>query len=238
MPIRPKPEIHESEGMQLKLSTRTNTGYAGVSYDQSRGKNPYRMVVGKTRGRYASAVQAAVAYAKYAESPEIWHKWDQEREAAELAESAHGKNPEIVTEVDGMTLHLSAASKTGYLGVYHKPMGGRGHINKLPYVAHGPRQPDGKPGQHLGFFGTALEGAIAYAKFVAPEGDFTLPERKVRKEKEDKEDNGGRAKKQKVAHRLAPPPSTPGSQSEDGGSGGASALELLLGAAHAMDHEA
>ena len=81
-------------------------------------------------------------------------------------------------------MHLSAASKTGYLGVYHKPMGSRGHISKLPYVAHGPRQPDGKPGQHLGFFLTALEGAIAYARFVSPDlaPEDRVPEKRKRKE--------------------------------------------------------
>ena len=65
----------------------------------------------------------------------------------------------VVTEAEGLKLHLSSKNATGYLGVY--PARGRfaARLNG--------RAPDAD--QHfLGTFDTALEAAVAYAKHVGP----------------------------------------------------------------------
>ena len=62
---------------------------------------------------------------------------------------------ELVTEAEGLRLHLSRRSPTGYLGVKVKQSGGyeakRCHANRKSYV---------------GTFDTALEAAVAYARHV------------------------------------------------------------------------
>merc|ERR1719469_869018 len=58
-------------------------------------------------------------------------------------------------EADGMTLHLSAKSATGYKGVIHCPS-----MKARPFKAMGP----GRDGAFLGYFATAVEAAVCYAR--------------------------------------------------------------------------
>ena len=64
-----------------------------------------------------------------------------------------------LTESGGVKLTLSSQSNTGYLGVSKKS---NTRYSARPFQAQGP----GK-GQHIGNFATAVEAAVAYAKFVA-----------------------------------------------------------------------
>ena len=78
-------------------------------------------------------------------------------------EEAEGMQEESVSESDGIRLHLSLKSATGYFGVGNAPLGARG-----PYIARGRAQ--GKQ-VTIGFYQTAVEAAVAYAKFVEPKSE-------------------------------------------------------------------
>ena len=92
-------------------------------------------------GTYGTAVEAAVAYAKYVTEGEA--------EAAEAAEA------EVV---EGYTLLRSSTSSTGYRGVATK--GGRFRAS----ISRGGKM------IHIGSYGTAVEAAVAYAKYVTEGG--------------------------------------------------------------------
>ena len=70
--------------------------------------------------------------------------------------------PKLPHEADGYTLHLSDRSNSGYKGVSYRTRGvSRFEIPK-PYFAYGP-PPEQK---YLGAFATAVEAAVAHAKYV------------------------------------------------------------------------
>ncbi|EOD16510.1 hypothetical protein EMIHUDRAFT_119013 [Emiliania huxleyi CCMP1516] len=83
----------------------------------------------------------------------------EEEEAEEAAEEVP-----IVTEADGMRLHLSPNSATGYLGVY---------LERGKFCAQTKVGGRGAPRIFLGSFGTAVEAAVAYARRV---GEAAAPE--------------------------------------------------------------
>ncbi|EOD27574.1 hypothetical protein EMIHUDRAFT_235566 [Emiliania huxleyi CCMP1516] len=62
----------------------------------------------------------------------------------------------VVAEAEGMRLHLSSSSSTGYRGVSKNSGGFRAQ-----------RKVDDRP-RHIGTFGTAVEAAVAYARAEAP----------------------------------------------------------------------
>ena len=77
----------EVDGLKLRLSSLSNTGYFGVSKKQRFWKGaPYVAAFKKTihLGAFATAVEAAVAYAKRAEAERV----EQERKR----ESRRGKS--------------------------------------------------------------------------------------------------------------------------------------------------
>ena len=75
----------------------------------------------------------------------------EEEEAEEAAEEA------IVTEAEGLRLHLSPNSATGYLGVY---------LERGKFCAQTKVGGQGARRIFLGTFGTAVEAAVAYARRV------------------------------------------------------------------------
>ena len=142
-------------GVQLHMSTASGAGYLGVRYNatvcpakpyQARGPAPGRQHI----GYFPTPVDAAVAYAKFVAAPEA-HK-------AAVEEAFHTKVGGIVRQAEGFSLHLSMRSTTGYRGVRHTPSA----CPNKPYQSRGP-QPEKKC---LGYFETAVEAAVAYARHL------------------------------------------------------------------------
>ena len=136
--------------MRLHLSSSSATGYKGVSIERgvygSRFQARHTVDGRQVRfGSFGTAVEAAVAYARAVGeyTPAV---------AAEPA--AVAAEAEVVAEAEGLRLHLSSNSATGYKGVIKN--GSR--FQPLPWV-------DGKKA-YLGTFGTAVEAAVAYARAV------------------------------------------------------------------------
>ncbi|EOD34401.1 hypothetical protein EMIHUDRAFT_98774, partial [Emiliania huxleyi CCMP1516] len=141
------PLVTEAEGLQLHLSSSTSTGYSGVRADRSRFK-AQRRVGGRMvyLGSFATAVEAAVAYA---------------RAGGEYQPPAP---PTVATEAEGLRLHLSSSSSTGYK-----------NVGKLPSGRYQVQHKVGGRQVYLGSFATAVEAAVAYARAKA--GKARGPER-------------------------------------------------------------
>ena len=147
----------EAEGLTLLRSESSSTGFKGVSFKSGKAR-PYRAEVrrgGKTvnLGHFATAEEAALAYAR---SPEG-------RAAVSVAAAAPPAPPAPMTaeealrqaEAEGLTMLRSEGSSTGYCGVVF--IDGR----PKPYQAYVRR---GGKTVRLGFFATAEEAALAYAR--------------------------------------------------------------------------
>ena len=135
--------VSESEGIRLWLSNMTPTGYKGVYADgrgfrAQRRKNGSQVVI----GRYDSAVEAAVAYA---------------RDAGQAPAPAAHETP-LAEEKDGEKLHLSSRSNTGYRGV-HRRNGAQG-------VRFQASKWEKRCLVTLGTFKTAVDAALAVARAV------------------------------------------------------------------------
>ena len=81
------------------------------------------------------------------------------------SESMVAERPAVATEAEGLRLHLSAHNKSGYTGVYHAARSGtyaaryiRGNPNIRGNVTN------------LGAFDTAIDAAVAYARFAEAQG--------------------------------------------------------------------
>jgi hypothetical protein len=194
--------LTEYQGVKLILSDKSGTGYKGVCL---RPGDRYTVTWdGRSHGAYSTAIDAAVRYAEL-ERGRI--------EAEALGGDSHGGKgrdgksgktdanglppgsrvkfgPEgngLATEVDGLVLHLSPSSQTGYKGV-GKQNSGPGKQFQA-HLGHG-------PGSSLGYFATAVEAAIAYAKRV----------QQIRAEREGKRGlakGGGASAKRPVADAHA-----------------------------------
>ena len=124
-----------AEGLRLHLSSSSATGYMGVSKLPSSGRFQAQHWVGGRLvylGSSDTAVEAAVAYAR-----------------------AVGQPPAVATEAEGMPLHLSSNSSTGYMGV-----------SKLPSGRFRAQHSLGGKNRNLGSFDTAVAAAAAYASKV------------------------------------------------------------------------
>ena len=151
--------VTEANGMTLKLSGKSNTGYTGVralagaegrfeARIWSDGKHEYL-------GLFNTAVEAAVAYARHLQVNE--HMEEAAGEKEEEQEEEEGA--ELVREAEGVRLHMATRkdSTTGYLGVRQKP--------------NGRFEVDGKGHVYLGMFDTAVEAAVTYARHMKSEED-------------------------------------------------------------------
>merc|ERR1719162_608285 len=109
----------------------------------------------KHLGSFATAVEAAVAYAtaipagERAETARIRVKQRRElQQRKELQqEVGHFFNTGAATEAEGLQLHMLATSSSGYAGVCKDGINFRAKLE----------------GKYLGRFATALEAAVAYA---------------------------------------------------------------------------
>ena len=102
--------VEEAGGCKLFLSAKSATGYVGV-IEKPNGRFQVQRTVGDKQvyiGTYGTAVEAAVAYAR----------WRQEEEPEKLEEEqgpdeAWAAARRLATEADGYRLHLSRKSATG-----------------------------------------------------------------------------------------------------------------------------
>ena len=119
-------------------------------------------------GNYSTAVEAAVAIAKHVasagqeqESDGVEAEEENEAEAqddAEADEEMGEEMEEAVNEAEGVKLHLSQRSSTGYLGV-------------VPYRGRFKAQhTSGGKVIYIGVFATAVEAAMAVAKHITSAG--------------------------------------------------------------------
>ena len=154
----------EAEGLTLLRSERSSTGYTCVHFDSS-CKKPYHAKVqrgGKTvsLGFFATAEEAALSCAR---TPE-----------AQTAAAAPPEPPPLTAEeavrqaaAEGLTLLRSESSNSGYM---HVTFEGSRTLAK-PYKADVRR---GGKTVHLGYFTTAEEAALCYAR--TPEAQATAPQ--------------------------------------------------------------
>ena len=89
----------------------------------------------------------------------------------EMEQHQQRKQQEFVTNAQGFDLHLSRRSKSGYKGVYVCRYGG-GHCFEARVGLRGLNKSSTAPAlsngtARLGYFATAVEAAVAYAKAVA-----------------------------------------------------------------------
>jgi len=145
----------EAEGLALLKSESSSAGFKGVCFKSGRPKPYYAQVcrdgTAVTLGKFATAEEAALAYARTPEAQ------------ASVAVAAAPPAPSPMTaeealrqaEAEGVTLLKSESSNTGY-----KNVGFRSDRPK-PYKAQVRR--GGKP-VILGYFATAEEAALCYAR--------------------------------------------------------------------------
>ena len=136
-PRRPRrpPSSRCTTACALHLSAaQPGPGYLGVRRDGHR----FRAVHDGARiGNFGTAVEAAVAFARHVLGMPV------EAEAME-------EDDEPVAEFDGVALHLSERSSTGYMGVERIGASFRARLG----------------GTHIGTFDTAVEAAVAYARYA------------------------------------------------------------------------
>ena len=171
----------EAEGLRLHLSSRGRTGYKGVYIHRGlmtpaqRMDAPPRVVLGlpffaqvdgrpaQGLGSYATAVEAAVAYARAVGEytppppPPAAAEPAAAPAAAEPTTQAPVTQAPVAAKAEGVRLHLSSRSSTGYLGV-RKSSAGR---FRAEHRAGGKRD-------CLGSYATAVEAAVAYARAPGP----------------------------------------------------------------------
>ena len=150
--------VEEAGGFKLHLSRKNSTGYRGVYLQQGHFKA--RLMSGGKQiylGGFDTAVEAAMAYAQHVGGTELEEEAEQEEEEEVVVEAE--AEAEVVKEADGFKLHLSSQSSTGYRGV---------HVNGSRFLVNGPKQ------VYVGMFGTAVQGAVAYAQYVASLGSVEL----------------------------------------------------------------
>jgi hypothetical protein len=108
-----------AEGLQLHLTHRSNTGYRGVRYNPVQNKaRPYQArgsinKVATHLGFFGTALEAAVAYAKWVARQESGEPEPERPPKVDMST--------LTTHADGLELHLSATSSSGYRNVYPVP---------------------------------------------------------------------------------------------------------------------
>ena len=159
--------VTEAQGLKLHLSNRSNntTGYRGVSFEPE--KSVFRASAGNARlpGSFRTAVEAAVAVAKHLQEKEEVIGADEEEEEEE--------DTELVTQAEGLKLHLSSKSRTGYLHVTCK--GSRFRAKSTGKF-------------HLGAFASAVEAAVAIARWYLQDHDDDDDDDDDDEEEEEEED--------------------------------------------------
>ena len=168
--------VAEAEGLKLELSSRSNSGYKGVSKLKgvSSGSKGYFMQFrsksyndGRAVNKYfARAVDAAVAYARLAaedaKAAEEEVEGDDENVAEEERDEEEDdeEEEEVVAEAEGLKLELSSKSNSGYKGV-SKIKTGKGYQMQFRSKSYN----DGKNVSKT--FARAVDAAVAYARLAA-----------------------------------------------------------------------
>ncbi|EOD11831.1 hypothetical protein EMIHUDRAFT_214154 [Emiliania huxleyi CCMP1516] len=131
-------QAEEAEGLRLHLSSSNSTGYKNVFKEPSGRFQANHRVEGRNVGLgiFDTAVEAAVAYARA------------------VGEYQPPAPPAVATEAEGLRLHLSSSSSTGYKGVGEHSRTGRFQAKRMV---------DGRL-VYIGLFDTAVEAAVAYAR--------------------------------------------------------------------------
>jgi hypothetical protein len=161
--------LAEAEGLSLLKSDQSMSGFLGVCRSGSRSKpfisNIWKDGRLKNLGRYATAEEASLAYAR-ALGPEGV-------QAAASAPSRPSRQAQMSAEEalatadrEGLTLHRSESS-TGFKGVSH-------HLSSSKVRPFHARVMRGGKTRHLGNFATAEEAALAHARALAAD-DAELP---------------------------------------------------------------
>ena len=161
--------LAEAEGLSLLKSDQSMSGFLGVCRSGSRSKpfisNIWKDGRLKNLGRYATAEEASLAYAR-ALGPEGV-------QAAASAPSRPSRQAQMSAEEalatadrEGLTLHRSESS-TGFKGVSH-------HLSSSKVRPFHARVMRGGKTRHLGNFATAEEAALAHARALATD-DAELP---------------------------------------------------------------
>ena len=173
-----QPVVTKAQGFDLHLSDRSNSGYKHVYAGKPSRKG--RRFEAKVRrsgggvehlGYFATAVEAAVAYAK-AVTPAPTPPTLPDRSPSLGRKKQQQQQQPVVTKAQGFDLHLSDRSNSGYKHVY----AGKPSRKGRRFEAKVRRSGGGV--EHLGYFATAVEAAVAYAKAVAPATTPpTLPDR-------------------------------------------------------------
>ena len=146
--------VTEAEGLKLRLSGKSRTGYRHVIDEGSRFR---AKATGKFQlGSYVTAVEAATAVARwYLQDDGNGGEGDDEAED----EEDEDEDVEVVTtEAEGLKLRLSGQNKTGYLHVT------RTGVSRFRAELRG----HGRQGAPLtlGHYGTAVEAAVAVARHL------------------------------------------------------------------------
>jgi len=146
----------EAEGLTLLRSQSSSTGFMNVCFSSGR-LNPFKAQVRRggqqlTLGSFATVEEAALCYAR---TPEA-----QAAVAAEAAAPPPMTAEEALqqAEAEGLSLLRSDSSSTGYKGVYFRNFED-GRLK--PYQVMASR---GGKSVNLGFFSTAEEAALCYAR--------------------------------------------------------------------------
>jgi len=155
-PMTPEEALRqaEAEGLTLLRSESGSTGYKGVRVSSRCKSKPYHAQVwrgGKTvsLGYYQTPEEAALCYAR---SPEARAAAAAPPEPSPLTAEEALKQ----AETEGLTLLRSESSSTGYTGVsFNSSSKGK------PYMARVRR---GGTQVHLGYYTTAEEAALSYAR--------------------------------------------------------------------------
>ena len=164
-PPKPKPAV-AFDGLRLHLSSKNSTGYLGVTpvsgserFQAQLRENGKRVYF----GTYDTAVEAAAAYARQVRSLEMPKPAETVAQRLGVVSAAGSTRPPeesaVLEEFDGVRLYLSSNSSTGYRGVRLE-----GTRFRATYNAEQNRV-------HLGQFGTAVEGAVAYARHMQSLGE-------------------------------------------------------------------
>ena len=181
--------VTEAEGFKLHLSSKGTTGYKYVMMEQKSGRflaKPEVAGIRKYLGTHDTAVQAAVAVAKFLlqekeeekeeedrdedeQDEEADEDEDVEEEVEEEEEEEEEATVTSVTEAEGFKLHLSSKGTTGYKYVMMKS----GRFLAQPQVAG--------ISKYLGIHDTAVQAAVAVAKFL-------VQEKEEDKEEEDEDE--------------------------------------------------
>ena len=153
----PRETVTEAPLRRLHFSARSGTGYRGVSRNLQQS-NQYDVKATDDKGNdvylgsYATALEGAIAYAEYKADPKGFLDARQ-REAAEKLKG-------VARSANGLTLHRSAKSRSGYKGVIFRPLASRNQWQVQICTSSSSRV-------SLGCFRTAKLGAIAYAEWKA-----------------------------------------------------------------------